>query len=217
MITIDPKKMGVMKKDLKKFKKQIPFVLMGVINDAAFAARLQAQKDMQRILKGGATKFTKGGVRVQKASKRKLRGRVYFIDNVWKYMRLQVKGGTDNPSGKVHAVPTRRTRLTKLGNVSPGQRAHKLLAKSAGKGKGANKRNTFFSGNPRNSERLGAGVWKRTGAKGREGLEMIHSYTGPTKYRKRYNFYKLTLATIRKGFSKDFQRRWKQALSTARP
>ncbi len=205
-IRIDPKKLGVAKKDLKRFKKQIPFAVAGMINDVAFKAKEGAHKDIPRYLKSPKP-WIKKGVRVDKASKKKLRGRVYIPKDRWDAaMKWQVEGGTQQPQGRAHAVPARGTRRNAYGNVTPAQRASRLLQNE----------DKYFSGKPNNQPDLGAGVWQRMGKKRRGKLKMVHSYTGPTQYRARYPFYQRTVRTLKDNFAPAFKLRWGKAVASAR-
>lgn len=190
---------------MKRFKKQIPFALAGTINDVAFKGMQSAKADIPRYLQNPKP-WIKKGVRVEKASKKKLRGRVYIPKDRWDAaMKWQVEGGAQQPHGRQHAVPTRRTRLNTYGNPTPAQRASRLANNPK-----------YFSGKPKNQSDLGAGIWKRKGRGGRGGIEMIHAYRGPTHYRKRYPFYQRTVKTIRNNFKSAFKFRWGKALATAR-
>jgi hypothetical protein len=135
------------------WRKQIPFVIARTITETVKKQRLEQQKAMEKHMDGGPVRFTKSGVRYKSASKRNLRGIVYYNDDR-PYMNLIVDGGEDRAKKKKLSEPV-DVRVTKQGNIPKGY-TRKNIDKER-----------FFGGIPkgRSGEKY-RGLWRRVGRTG---------------------------------------------------
>ena len=181
----------------KVHKKQIPFAASQALNDTAFQARTDVMDAMAKYL-DRPTPWTKRGIRVNRASKRTLRAEVLILDNRWKYLKYQTKGGTRQPNNKAIAVPVEQRR-NKYGNMTRGAVA-KLLAKP-----------NVFSGQVNGVP----GIYQRVG--GRNPRTKLLVYWVPVvEYEARFPFQKIVQQSVKKNFKKNFDRRLAAAIRSAR-
>ena len=181
-------------------KKQIPFAGMMALNATAFKIRADEQRAMDKHL-DKPIPFTKRGVRVRKANKRKLVATVYLIEKVANYMKYSVAGGTKRPAKKALLVPIAQRR-NKYGNV-PRTTIKRLK----------NNPKIFF-GKPRG--RATAGVYQRMGTKKNPKLRLLFKYQGNAQYSKLYPFYAVAERRTRRTFQLEYARALRRAMQSAR-
>jgi hypothetical protein len=99
-------------------KSQLPFAVSLGINDVAGQIVAAEQSSLARDL-DRPTPFTKRGLVVSRASKRKLVGVVGFKHIQASYLAIQAAGGTRRAKRKAIVVPV-NTRLNKYGNMPRG-------------------------------------------------------------------------------------------------
>lgn len=179
-------------------RRQIPFATMTAINQTLFDIRAYEMSKMRIDLHEPTDQVVKS-VRVEKANKRTLTGRVYFADWAEGFMRLQIEGGTRRPRGKVEALP-RDIKLNVRGNI-PGRRTGKI-------GKLLRRADTF-EGRRGNI----VGIWQRT----RRGLKLLLEYQNrDLRYAAIYPFYRYADIEARRRWPRNFQRALQFALTTMR-
>jgi len=167
---------------------QLPFAVALGINDVAGQIREAEQSSLARDLDRPAP-FTKRGMFVARASKRKLTGVVGFKRIQAGYLEMQATGGKRRAKGKAVVVPV-GARLNKYGNMPRGS-LKRALAKP-----------DVFSGTVKGV----AGVWQRpkrgtrrtkaggarSGATGtvgkRKGLKLLAIYKASVRYSPRLKF-----------------------------
>lgn len=178
--------------------KQIPFATSKALNDTAFDARKDLMiKTVSHIDR--PTPFTKKGFLVKKSTKRNLTAQVFIKDSVYKYLKWIIEGGTRTSPGKGTGVPTRNTNLNQYGNIR---------GRRQGLAKGKNQFIATIKGI--------SGVWKRTGGKRSKGVKLMVVFEKSVSYRKTFPFVKLVDKTVKRRFTKNFERSMRKALATAR-
>lgn len=202
------------KSDLKRIerqltdmaKKQVPFALANALNEVAFSARESSQQQMKDEL-DNPTPFTVSGVRVKKASKRKPQAEVYITQQVWDYLKWQVKGGR---KGSNNRVPLPSVRLNKYGNI-PGKRKgliknrHQFIAKR-GDVVGLWERGTLSS----------KGKFSRSSKKKSSSVRLLVYFADSASYQKRFKFREGVMKVVRREFSGAFRRQLDKAMKSAR-
>lgn len=108
-------------------KKDLPFAVSKGINDTMFQVKRKVNKDMDAVFRGGATPYTKQGLRYTKSNKENLTGVMYLDSAQYKYLKYQMDGGVRTQSNGFVPIPYRnRVSLTKFGNLRRDQ-VDKLL------------------------------------------------------------------------------------------
>jgi hypothetical protein len=161
----------------EQFQRQIPFILSSTINETLFAARRNQIGDgnspeggvIDKYVKGGANRFTRRGMLVDKARKTSLAGSIYFQADR-SYMRNTVYGAVVKPKKRRLIVPAPKMLRGEL----PGN----TLTKYGGVKKGTVKKQdlkSYFVDAPRGYKGKGSGfgLWQRYGAKGKTRIRMI--------------------------------------------
>lgn len=162
-------------------RSQLPFAVALGINDVAGQIRDAEQTSLSRDL-DRPTPFTKRGMFVARASKRKLIGVVGFKRIQAGYLATQATGGTRRAKRRAIVVPV-GARLNKYGNMPRGS-----IKRALGKP-------DVFSGTINGV----AGIWKRpkrgarrgggVGTKGsRKGLKLLAVYKSSVTYSPRLKF-----------------------------
>jgi len=132
-----------MEKALDWFEReQLPFVLQNTMNQLAFGMNQMVRKGMDKHYEGGATRWSKSGVRVQKATKRNLYAAVY-TDSSRPYLGTTIYGGVVNPfHGMKYLVKPAAQTLNKFGNIPRGTLSKK-----------AQNKKKYFVGRPTGAKR----------------------------------------------------------------
>lgn len=193
--------MYVMTMNVKRFekfvddyaRKEIPFATATAINKLLFEGKKGVERDMDKTYKGGATKFSKQGVRYHKATKHLPIGILYIEENR-PYVVTTMDGGQVAPKKRVLIKPV-NIRLSKQGNIG-----NKAVAKRYDDPK-------YFSGKPyrgtapnsarksvnNNANDPDVGLWERVGRKGKRGgiarktIRMIVAFGNTRVQRKFFN------------------------------
>lgn len=194
---------------------QLPFAVALGINDVAGQIRDAEQSGLERDLDRPAP-FTKRGLAVSRATKRKPVGVVGFKRVQAEYLALQATGGTRRAKGRAVVVPFNQ-RLNKYGNMPKGA-LKRALAKP-----------DVFSGTVKGI----AGVWQRpkhgkrrtkhgaqmgrTGTVGaRKGLKLLAAYEKSVKYSPRLKFVPRAHKLASREIGPAIARHLGQAVKTAR-
>lgn len=194
---------------------QLPFAVALGINDVAGQIRDAEQSGLERDLDRPAP-FTKRGLTVSRATKRKPVGVVGFKRVQAEYLALQATGGTRRAKRRAVVVPVNQ-RLNKYGNMPKGA-LKRALAKP-----------DVFSGTVKGV----AGVWQRpkrgkrrtkhgaqmgrTGTVGkRKGLKLLAAYESSVKYSPRLKFVPRARKLATREIGPAIAKGLRQAVSTAR-
>jgi len=163
MITIKIPKTQI-KRKFTKYAKEIDFTIAATINKSLFETKNYMAKAMDQAYEGGATRFTKQQIQYTKATKQMQHG-VLYVRRGGDYIIPTLDGGKIKPFpntvGLIQPLPE-NVRLSKQGNLRRGYV----------KSKETNPK--FFIGYPKGRPRSpkNYGLWRRTGRKGREGLNL---------------------------------------------
>ncbi len=172
--------------------RQIPFATSQALNDTAIQARQQVIDKLDQYI-DRPTPFTKRGFIYRRSSKSKLTAQVLILDNRWKYLKYQVRGGVRHPAGKAIPVGVAAKR-NKYGNM--GRNQLQTLINSS----------TSFVGE---IDGVG-GVWdRRTG-------RLLVAFVSKASYNANLPFYALVRAAVDKTFRRNFDRRMVAAIRSAR-
>lgn len=193
MLTMQVKGVREATRFLKQAGRQVRFATAVALTRTAKDAKGELDRSAPQHL-DRPTPFTKRAIGTERATKTKLRSRVYVKDLQAEYLRFQIDGGVRIVSGAGTGVPVRR-RLNKYGNI-PGRRR--------GLVKGQNE----FVGTVRGV----SGVWRRT----KKGVRLMVAFERRTKYRPRFPFYAIAEQTAERRFPRRFRKALDEALRTAR-
>lgn len=176
-------------------KKQIPFAVSKGLNDTAF--------DLQRHMQGEVgkhidrpTPFTRKGFMVRRATKAHHIAEVYIPGNRWKYMKYAVDGGT---APGLSSVPVKAPRNA-YGSMRRNYLANAIKSKST------------FSGTVKGK----AGVYRRTGRKGKGGLKTLAVFKTGVRYPARFDYPGIGGKYVRSVFLRHMREALARALATAR-
>ncbi|WP_156453227.1 hypothetical protein [Polycladidibacter hongkongensis] len=192
----------------KAERQQVPYAISLALNGVAQDIKANSEKALVRRL-DRPTPFTKRGLGLRRASKRRLEAKVFFKDRQAGYLQLQETGGTRRPERKALAVPV-ALRLNKYGNL-PRRSIDRLL-----------KRPDVFQGEVGGVE----GIWQRPkrgkrgngsrGTKGSSGLKLLIAYEKRADYQPRLRFKDGARKTAAARIAGNFRRAMRKAMRTAR-
>jgi len=187
---------------------QLPFAAALGINEVAGNIRTAEQGDLERDLEA-PTPFTKRGMYVARASKRRLTGVVGFKRVQAAYLATQAAGGTRRAKRRAVVVPV-GARRNKYGNMPRGS-LKRSLAKP-----------NVFSGTVKGV----AGVWRRPdrgqrrdgtrGTKRKNGLTLLAIYKSSVRYQPRLKFVRRAHDRASREIGPAIARHLAQAVITAR-
>lgn len=149
------------------YEKQSAFMISHALTRSASHGINYTKPRMDKLFDGGATRWTKTGMSVEKATKSKLQSAVYMKGNRASYVYDLIKGGTRKPqdsgTGKRKNIPNPvkgGAKVNKYGNF-PRNRQKNLLDKK--RDKGQSKRGTTFAGIPKGfpQKEKYLGIWER--------------------------------------------------------
>lgn len=187
-------------------RSQLPFATALALNDTAAEVKDAEETEVEKAL-DRPTPFTRRGLFVSRASKRKLTAIVGFKDTQAAYLAFQVAGGHRAPKGRAILVPVGQ-RLNKYGNM-PRSAVARML-----------KRPDVFvasQSDPR-TKHLRPGIYQRNSKKGRRGAapNLLVAFEDGAKYRPRLRFDHVAERRASAMFERKFMHRLEQALATAR-
>lgn len=184
---------------------QLPFAFQNTMNQLAFGMQQQVIKQMDKYYDGGATRWSKSGIGVQKATKKNLYAAVFTRDTR-EYLALTMFGGVVKPfPGMKALVQPGSQKLNKYGNIP-----RKALSRKA-----SNKQK-YFVGKPKNAKRNEPyglyQVYKRKAPK------LVIKMENKDRYQKAF-FPAPDIAAkyFRQQWHKIFQKQFRNAMETARP
>lgn len=155
-------------------RRQLPFAMAMAINETAMVVK-EAEAEEIGAAFDRPTRFTQNGLFVARASKTRLTATVGVKRIQAGYLELQVTGGTRRPKGQALVVPV-NARLNAYGNLP-----RRAVA-------GMKRKKGAFVASRSSGTRLPAGIYQRTGRKGRGGLKMLVAFEPRASYRARYRF-----------------------------
>ncbi|QFT81173.1 hypothetical protein FIU89_11185 [Roseovarius sp. THAF27] len=223
MITLDVDTREIERRLGEIAVRQVPFAAALALNDTAKDGKDAVELEM-KVSFDRPKPFTLNAFRVQRASKNRLQAMLLRKTMVAgrHYLEVQEAGGTRPQTGmerrlasKVKAggvrsvYPARGARRDKYGNWSRGQRNQVLAAIEGQGGKGAGK---FFV--PRPGSGLAPGVYQRMAR--RKIKKVVHLSDRPATYGKTFRFYQRAERRMRMTLQENFEKRFEQALRTAR-
>jgi len=194
-------------------RRHIPYATSRALNDVAATVALKSlRQKAQEVFEGGATGFTKTGFRYEKSNKQNLMAKVFVEGARAEYIRFMVYGGTRFPKNRSLMIPTKHTKLTKLGNIKRSEYAKMI-----------NDRTKYFSGVPKGlqGEHL-AGIWERYGRRTRRGgqkIRMVAKYRGRGLYQPVFPYADTVAGVVfgrKDGVSERFRKRLAEALASKR-
>lgn len=209
MITIDLDTREAERAVGEAMKSQLPFGIALGINDTLNEVKEDAPAGFEADL-DRPTPFTKRGLFVQRASKRKLYGVVGVKDRQAEYLGLQASGGRRNAKGRAVVVPV-GIRLNKYGNMPRGGIKRSIA------------RPDTFSGTVKGV----AGVWQRkkkpggasrskTKSSKATGIRLLAVYKDAVNYSARLQFERRGARLVERRITPNIERRLRQAIRTAR-
>lgn len=178
-------------------RKQLPFATALAITTTL----KDAQTDLRDELPDRFTirnNFLEKGIRIRPATKRRLEGSVFTVDEI---LRLQIEGGTKGGRGHRLALP-RSVKTNARGIVTRANRPRNLRSKSK-----------HFLAPVR---RGGMGLFKRSGKKRYPIVLLWRLLDGSARIDSRFDFDRIANRSIDKHWNKNFGRALAKALSTAR-
>lgn len=201
--------MRKLRKAFRRDAKAMEFAAASAINEVAFAARRAAMAQMKTKLHK-PTPFTLRGVFVTKAHRSKLYADVGIRPLQWKYLKLQVIGGTRTPSGRALVMPVNQ-KTNQYGNLPKGA-VRRHLSKRSKSGHGST-----FSGTPKGRPGAKPGIYRREGtgkSRGHKGLRMEVGYRKRATYRSgRWPFFKIVAGLARNRMPKALDKAIKRELN----
>jgi hypothetical protein len=181
-------------------RKQVPFALSQTINSTLFSVRKHiVNRTFKRAFDVKNKRFPSATWRVEKATKRKLNGRLYdFLTNA--NLQLHEEGGLKKPRGNHIAIPQEQKRL-KSGRVPKGKTPREILKQ----------KRYFYAKMPSGKK----GIWKRI-TKKRLPIRLIYSFTEQAKIEKRFPFHRDANKVAERTYRRHFEIAFAKALRTAR-
>lgn len=219
MMTLNTKKFEAFIDD--HAKNQIPYASAMAINKLLFDGKKGTERDMDRNYDGGATRYTKQGVRYLRATK-EIRVGYLYIQEDRPYVMKTIDGGTVTPTKSVLIKPMNIS-TNKYGNITKGAVGRKYDNPKFFAGKpyrgsapnSARKSLTFSANDP------DVGLWERMGRKGKRGgiarqtVRMVVKFGDSRIQRKFFDARRMAKVRIQKNMRKVFGRELAKAKSQA--
>ncbi len=188
---------------------QLPFAVALGINDVAGQIKDAEASGLERDL-DRPTPFTKRGMFVSRATKRKLTGVVGFKRVQAEYLAMQATGGKRRAKKRAVLVPVNQ-RLNKYGNM-PKATVKRLIARPdtfSGKVGGV-------GGIWQRPKARGAGTARRASSGKRKGLKLLIAYKRAVDYSPRLKFVPRAGTTARREIAPAIAKHLARAVKTAR-
>lgn len=178
---------------------QMPYATALALNDTATDVKDAWEDDFDQHL-DTPTPFTKRGVYVSRASKRRLMAEVGLKPVQAEYLEKQITGGTRRPKGKAIVMPA-KIRLNKYGNIPRGAVARALSSGRA------------FATSRSQKTSLPPGVYQRMA---RGALKKLAGFEDRAEYQARLPLRRTAEAQVVARFTNHFAARFRAAIATAR-
>jgi len=199
---------------------QVPFAMSKTMNQALSSAKKAVIGSMNKEIEGGATRFTKTGMKVYWTKKRNLNGSIVFKSDR-DYMQEIMHGGNKKARNKklpepVIAQAKNKSELNKFGNVP--RSLYKRASDKADK--------KYFMGIPRGrpkSDRY-RGIWRRQGkpgyyknGKARGRINMVVSFERRERYQNpTFRAPEIAQKAYEKAMLRKFRKNLRDAVGSAR-
>lgn len=178
-------------------RRQLPFATSLALNWTLGDARDQLIDELPRRFTLRNT-FLERGIRLRNASKRRLEGRVYTVDDI---LRVQIEGGVKTGHGHAIALP-RGVRRNAKGIIRRANRPRSLRRKPR-----------HFVQKIRGGDR---GIYRRR-TKKRYPIEFLwRLHEGSVRIDSRFDFVGIVRRTVRRRWPRNFGRALARAIATAR-
>jgi len=212
-------------------QKQVAFAAAVALTRTATAIKDAIPAELDRVFDRPAP-FTKRGVYVKRADRNTLTAEVGFMQRQASYLRLQLAGGTRQPTARGIRLPG-NVELNAFGNIPRGLTdklkaaakdgtlgaavSRKLGVGAASRRKGAAPIQLFY-GRPTGKgwDKAPIGIWRRVPGKPGKLIPVIVFEDTPARYTKRLDLMRLAQPIVDREFSKQFDRALREALATAR-
>jgi len=171
-----------------------------VLTDTAFDVRKHVvEKTFPRDFDLRNKRFAGAALRVEKASKRKLRAAVY--DRLGReYLEPQARGGIKRPTGQWLSIPTQHIKRTAAGKIGKAKRPRNIV----------NKPNVFFRHQGPTPD-----IVRRPRGKGKQ-IEVLYQLVPLARIPKRLRFYEDAAKVVQRRMVPNFKKSFERALRTAR-
>lgn len=189
---------GVLKRLKRIHADQVPFATSSALNSTIFDVRRQiVGPTWDDAFEVRNKRFPSAAFRVDKATKRQLRARVYdYLGRA--SIRLHAEGGIKRPKGRSLAIPTSNIKRTSSGKISKAQKpAHLKRAFRA----------TMPSGQEVIAQRVG---------KPRLPIRILYNLEPGASIRKELRFYEDAAREARRTYERHWKKSFVRAIRTAR-
>lgn len=168
-------------------KKQVPYATSQALNSTIFDVRKQiVGPTYRRAFNVRNSRFASAAFRVEKASKRRLRAKLF--DRLERgSLDLHAEGGTKRPKSGSLAIPTDKIKRTSGGKIPKGKKPRNLAG--------------GFVGNPFGK---GRGIWQRDRRTRR--LKLMYDLERSARIRRSFDFYR----DAEKVASRVYPRHWER-------
>jgi hypothetical protein len=210
--------------------RQASFAFSRTLNGALFEAKDKVQASMDKHIEGGATRFTKQGMKVNRSTKRNLKASLVFKQDR-AYMEEIMHGGRKTAVRKKIPEPIKSNIRSKSELNVKGNIPRSLYKKArAAKGGGGGSYGRYFIGYPRGRPKSDSyyGIYRRVGKPGyrymkngkkkaRGRIEMV-VWLGRGSRQQRITFPAPDIARKEANIQirKQFNKRFREALASAR-
>ena len=202
---------------------QIPFATAKALTATAKKVQATLPALLEQYL-DKPTPFTQRGTFVKAARKDDLRAIVGFRPIQSRYLRYQIEGGVRQPTKRALRLPSEQP-LNEYGNLPARTiatlvqraRAGRRLTNKQSKRLGVSRALDLFYGDP--GDGRPAGIYKRVPLPGNGGNRLIPLIVFPeqaARYERRVPFYREAEATVRRTFSVELAKAYREAVATAR-
>jgi hypothetical protein len=202
---------------------QIPFATAKALTATAKKVQAAIPAMLEQYL-DKPTPFTQRGTFVKAARKDDLRAIVGFRPIQSRYLRYQIEGGVRQPAKRALRLPSEQP-LNEYGNLPARTiatlvqraRAGRRLTNKQSKRLGVSRALDLFYGDP--GDGRPAGIYKRVPLPGNGGNRLIPLIVFPeqaARYERRVPFYREAEAMVRRTFSAELAKAYREAIASAR-
>ena len=187
----------------------------GINQTAAYTVNVHRQTLLKKLKSPKKSTLTSIKMRqFAKATRGGLKATIYVAKGSVNALYYMYTGDIEPARRTGYPSPTRdgRPKANKFGNIVTQSGIIKKIANN----KPSNKKGSVFFGVPSGEGSKKYGVWERTGAKGKEGLDLLVAFTPFIKHKKLIDWFALSHKAVKnnlyKEINKELQRRVKRAL-----
>ena len=207
----------VLQKKLNILKNKTFYKVMkeGINQTAALTVNVHRRTLLKKLKSPKKTTLTSVKMRqFAKATRGGLKATIYVARGSVNALYYMYTGDNEPARREMYPSPTRdgRPKANKFGNIVTQSGIIKKIANN----KSSNKKGSVFFGVPSGKGSKKYGVWERTGAKGKEGLNLLVAFTPFIKHKKLIDWFDLSQKVVKqnlyKEINKEFTRRVKRTL-----